>query len=770
MATYYVDYEGGNDSNDGLSFAQRKKTITDATTGRSAGDVIRVMGSPAETSLAQAGTWTHTNKTVTLTTAVTQSISDCDSLWTTSTNVTTSTNTSTFKQGTGSQQFAVGASFGTGKASRLATGTLDLSGYQQVSFWIQQTLGTLLATGGMSIRLCSDTLGNTPVDTIAIPALTGGSLSGWYAFTVDTGGALGSAIQSVALYVDTDVGAQTVLLDNIMAVKSVASDDSLSLTSLIGNAESLEDNDTWYAVASILGTTVMLDGGADATPPSQRGWASRVMPINFSTNATPININCTNHGFTTGDTVVIAGHVVNTAANGGWTITVVDDDNFTLNTSVGNGVGGDTGSVWGNVVSRTVWKRQAIRTDNVAAASTVVQSIASSGSSGNPIIISGGWDRTDMSTQTLETWFSAQCAFGLALNTPNSTAWVNLSNIGFVRYGSTVVQILTANNCTFNFLAINNGSGTGFSVATPEKITVTVNAIAGSTTGATILATSSNFTFGLINGNGNSTSLIGNNCNYTIGSSASNGSVVYSAIEGSLTITGGVVNINSGVVITGRGRVKVRLIAVCTTGLAWSSGFSGTNLWEVNIDDCTTGIFLGSGIFYLKNSLIDATTPVSYTSYANARIYSFDDQHVTGNFKIYTDGGAIVNDDSVVHTPGGKSWKTSPTSTIRDSFYPLDLILARFTVLEGVTYTVKGWTRRDSITTLNSQLLIKANQLDGVNETSVTASGVVDTWEQLTLATFTPEEDGIIELTGRVWDGNGTTNNVWFDDITVVIS
>ena len=55
-----------------------------------------------------------------------------------------------------------------------------------------------------------------------------------------------------------------------------------------------------------------------------------------ATNATPINIETSEeHGFTTGDSIVVADVAGNTAANGTWAITVVDALNFTLDTSVG---------------------------------------------------------------------------------------------------------------------------------------------------------------------------------------------------------------------------------------------------------------------------------------------------------------------------------------------------------------------------------------------------------------------------------------------------
>jgi len=59
--------------------------------------------------------------------------------------------------------------------------------------------------------------------------------------------------------------------------------------------------------------------------------------ITAATNATPIQITATAHGFATGNEVRVENVAGNTAANGDWIITVVDANNFTLNTSVGSG-------------------------------------------------------------------------------------------------------------------------------------------------------------------------------------------------------------------------------------------------------------------------------------------------------------------------------------------------------------------------------------------------------------------------------------------------
>jgi hypothetical protein len=58
--------------------------------------------------------------------------------------------------------------------------------------------------------------------------------------------------------------------------------------------------------------------------------------ITAATNATPISITSTAHGFSTGNTIKVSGVLGNTNANGTWVITVVDANTFTLNGSKGN--------------------------------------------------------------------------------------------------------------------------------------------------------------------------------------------------------------------------------------------------------------------------------------------------------------------------------------------------------------------------------------------------------------------------------------------------
>src|SRR5208283_846457 len=158
--TWFVDLINGSDSNNGTSFAQRVKTLSKAASLAAAGDTVRVMGN-AKTSSGTA-TWTNGSSLVTLSAALTQALYN-DGAWTASTNVTASAVTSSPspKQGSNSCKLACNSSFTTGKVAYFATGTLNLSSYQQVSFWVQSSVA--LASGALSLNLCSDTAGATIV-------------------------------------------------------------------------------------------------------------------------------------------------------------------------------------------------------------------------------------------------------------------------------------------------------------------------------------------------------------------------------------------------------------------------------------------------------------------------------------------------------------------------------------------------------------------------------------------------------------------------------
>lgn len=150
---------------------------------------------------------------------------------------------------TGGDRITVGSSAGVGKAAYFATGTLDLSGYQQISFRVRYEGCTRDEAPPISLRLCTDTTGDTSVHTVELTPNYFWS-DGWDAVVKDFGTNLNSSIKSVAIYKDSAVSSQEkIILSNIVACKASSSADSVTHKSLIGL--NTADDPVWYPVQDL---------------------------------------------------------------------------------------------------------------------------------------------------------------------------------------------------------------------------------------------------------------------------------------------------------------------------------------------------------------------------------------------------------------------------------------------------------------------------------------------------------------------------------------
>jgi hypothetical protein len=262
MSNKFVDLVGGSDANNGSTFALRKKTLSSAAAVAVAGDVIRVMGKPSTSS--STATWTKGSSLVTLAAAMNQLVYG-DGAWTPSANVTATANTTapTPKQGANSSKLVCAAGFSTGLVAYWPTGALNLSAYQQLTFFVQSSVA--LASGALSLNLCSDAAGAVVVNTLTLnKALNAGQ---WTAVTIDNGAALGASINSVSLTANSTLASKTISLDNISAAKAPSAADCLTLNSLIS-----PNGSVWYSVQSINGTTVYVDGQATTAATLAKGY------------------------------------------------------------------------------------------------------------------------------------------------------------------------------------------------------------------------------------------------------------------------------------------------------------------------------------------------------------------------------------------------------------------------------------------------------------------------------------------------------------------
>lgn len=268
--------------------------VTKASHGFVNGDIIQIIGHATNT--AANGEWVVANKTdstfelagsvgngiggatgtvrkintqvVYLDTKCTDTIDKCnDSAWTSNdlTNITVTADTSVYKTGGYSMKAVFGANAGTGLAAYKTITSTNFSARKQISFWFRTSVA--LAANDLKVCLCSDTGGTTIVDTANIPAIN--ALNKWIPITVNTGGALGTAIQSVALYQNSDKGAMTVYLDNIIACNDATAADSLTLTSLISKSSTEQtswDGEQWFTIQNINDRIIVLDGAAGSFP------------------------------------------------------------------------------------------------------------------------------------------------------------------------------------------------------------------------------------------------------------------------------------------------------------------------------------------------------------------------------------------------------------------------------------------------------------------------------------------------------------------------
>lgn len=258
----------------GSFWADAWKTITSGATAArvSPGDTIRVSKSPDPVSIGNA-TWTDKSKTVTLATAQTQLIDNCETAWTVTNGgtVTRESAASDGKEGSYCMRITVPASpVANTKYASFTLPALDLSSFQKITFWLKAS--AVVLANQWKICLCSDTTGDTIVDVIDIPAIPSASV--WIPFTLARtgGGNLASSIQSIAVYTGSALpnASSYLKLDNINA----CTDAGLNLQSLISkNGNAICGDEPWWVIQSINGTTVLLDLLNASKPTEGRGYS-----------------------------------------------------------------------------------------------------------------------------------------------------------------------------------------------------------------------------------------------------------------------------------------------------------------------------------------------------------------------------------------------------------------------------------------------------------------------------------------------------------------
>lgn len=709
MANKFVDLVNGNDANDGSTFANRKKTLSSAAAVAAAGDVIRVMGKPSTNS--GTATWTKGSPLVTLSAAINQAIYN-DGAWVPAANVTATANTTapTPKQGLDAAKLACAAGFTTGKIAHFATaGVLDLSAFQQVSFWIQ--CSTVLASGALTLDLCSDAGGTTVVHSFPINVALNANL--WTAITVDNAAALSASIQSVRLTAVTSMASTNVLIDNIFAAKANSAANCLTLNTLIS-----PDNSTWYPVQSVNGTTVYVDAQQATAATAAKGY----------------------RGLTGSSTFYMLQPTV---------------------VSIGTG--------------NTVYD----------------QVFSANGASGNPIVISGGWDAAAMATQDGWTMLDRRDWAASGINLSGTTGHITVEKFNFARAAFPLGLVSTARGYSFN----NSGcAGTGSFSSMPTRAVT----IAGSnfincsgTTAILNIPATANYQADNKNWSITNTKVWG----------ASVGGIRLSPFTSApfATIAGCDCSGNTGIGIdvqspcyfrnnTAEGNTTFGMnfqsleeaVGYNLVARGNTSGEVQLNNAEVEIYGLDTNTVGGSAApqISIPNNAGGRAVVYNWTQYTGGapaavltKLGSPATNQASGNTvnsqkeggnaannTVYTDFGTVTT-TGVVGQPGsGLAWKLTPNAkALADS--PLKVNVGKVACPANVPTTIKYWAKHSAASGISSRLRVPGGRYAGVGSAgadvvSATVSGTA--FAQYSV-TFTPTENCVVDVFFETW--GSTTQN-----------
>lgn len=705
MVTKFVDLQNGSDSNGGTSKADAYKTINKGMTGLTTSDFVRVMGSLPQTKLDQTAVWTNQSLAVTLSASANTSAIYSDGTWTALTNITCTTDAVNKKEGSNSASISAAAAFTTGQMAYFATGTLNLSAFTQISFWIKPSVAT--AANTLRIDLCSDTIGAVAIYSFTIPYALDSAR--WHPITLPPNSwssgkmSLATAIASINMQALLDPGTNVILIDNVFAALDPGDTNVLTLNTLIGKNVNtgLDNANFWFPLKSIVSTTLTIDLDSQSLQAAGRGF-------------------------------------------------------------------------YGTTATASIWTKSCIvitATDNQA--NTGPQ-------------VSGGWNRTDMTTQdsTVGTFVDTLGrAFVWAAAGGTNNQWFQY--FGIVRTTSGFFVITNSNT---NLAPIKNC----WIVSCSNPFSNNVHSFDGC-----YLISSSALGSGGSQGNASNSYII---------SCGSN-----SAIQLATTMANYIDNVSilncagPGLAIAGGRNMRLRNITVgysSTSGITNSGdttidGLTCTNNGTVGIDDLATSggllkvfnytasgnttadVRLASqsgGTVFLQNANMTSSTPVTSTAGNNGMLISQREGGVSTVNKVYlswnTSAVAISTSTAVTHS-GTFSWKfVPPNSTGFIATNPMSWKLGSVACLANQLTTATFWAVKDNAA-ITMALKIPGGRYPGVGSIGTDITSAVTpatdgvTWSQYSIS-WTATENCVVEIFADTYSTN-TTAAGYIDGLVTVL-
>lgn len=778
MPTYYIDFDGGNDANTGLSFAQRWKTITNgATAARIApGDEIRIMASPAPTSIGNA-LWTgggrpasvpissSTNATpiVINTGASPHGLVTGD--YVVVTNHTTNTNANgvwrvgttpsafTFQilqiDGTNTTGNGAGIGGNATKANNLVVKTASAlvqnialcGGLGQKPAWtasanVTATQNLTLFKEGVSgaqIAIAAAfTTGKAAYYTL--PSTLDLSSYQQVAFWVQqASGTLGTAGQTyLALCTDT-LGDTVAHTCNIPALGALGAWSPVVFDNSILNPGSPGLNSAIRSVALY----VVTDVGA------QTFILDNIVACKASSSADSVTLqSLVSKSDGTGDEAWYAIQSINSD--------VIMLANANTNTSLTTNLRGYNGTTQ----TVTTYKRETTKTDVVALSTSVVAAVNDDGTSGNLITYSGGWNRTDMSTQTGQTWYDGRSGVGVGFQI-NGRAFIQVDRLSFCRYT------------------------TGFQFAgSTNNITVGSIYVTACASGVDLPAASYNCLFSNVWANnigpsGSAIAIGGFGHLFSIVKTIENSSAAGATFSGSRFCTIGSVvagnqdasNIDASIVFSSANN-NVIGTATITNNAAGSAVRSSTSFSNYvnggSSSGCSQTVSNSLSEVYFNSFTMNEALEISTLS--GGYIYSNRHDNTDNNSWVFQPGVGNVNQQTaVVDSPATTAWQMRPTASTASGRAPLVLKLGTVVCAASSEVTVRARMRRTN-TALTMRLICPGGQISGVtNDVFSDMTAAANTWQTVEIK-FTPTKAGGVDIYAYAF--GGTTFSGYVTNLT----
>lgn len=665
-----------------------------------------------------------------------------------------------------------------GKVAYYATGDLDLSAYQQISCLIQfrSTAQSNFEVGYkgqvFSLRLCTDTSGDTSVHTIPIQNIGRFNQYPFIPYVYDLGTNLNSSIKSIALYADNTTTSTNLLrFCNIVACKASSSADSLTHNSVIS-----------------LNTT------------ADRAW----FPVLHLTD----NQNL---------------------------LTLLTFHRSYGNNGLGY-YGNYMGVTWSQTfASTTIYKREPIRPkwliDYSSTSST--QTLQGNGTEGNYITVSGGWDDTNMSSSSSSSkTFIRGNGNGYGIRTSNCS-YIDVSkihttcfyynnlysnngakyrDIGFSDVGQNHTiggtNILEANIEYATAARINGMLLSGFK--SPNANISDVNfyycrtgalssrhcKIEGNSEGniglidcslAPFQSQGVDFSYQSSPMTVNRIKCGGSKGEYAINIPDNVSNLTINNVDMERSYYGIYLNTNFGNIIIKN--------LVHTIEFDFSSFYTKTYYFRyVNTSDhrfqSNHSIRIGSGnhtglidggtilkeIYSLASNvvlkvrnLVLPTSGQQVNLSGDAKVLFKNYNNVSGDDRNIWNYGELRPESTIRHTNSGLAWRmvSNPNSTLTSSSYPpLIVDLGKVIVNSGSLVTISIWTYKTNVGGTGFLRIAKNSELGMTSYAQADTSGnSLNTWVKIT-TTFTPTASGLatIQIGGY---GSQSSEYVYFDDLEV---